>query len=116
MTKRLLPLAVVLLLLTAAVPAFAAPVPSRAIDATQTRSSDLATVNSVIGREDVSAALAAQGFSSEQVSERIAALSNEDLRSLAENLDQVQAAGLTRDQWIWIGVGALAVLLLLALT
>lgn len=114
MTKRLLPLAVVLLLLTAAVPAFAAPVPSRAIDAT--RSSDLATVNSIIGREDVSAALAAQGFSSEQVSERLAALSNEDLRSLAENLDQVQAAGLTRDQWIWIGVGALAVLLLLALT
>lgn len=116
MTKRLLPLAIVILLLTAAVPAFAAPVPSRSTDAIAARTSDLATIDSVIGRDDVSAALAAQGFTSEQVSQRIAALSDEDLRSLASNLDQVQAAGLTKDQWIWIGVGALAVLLLLALT
>ena len=116
MTKRLFSLAVVVLLLTAAVPALAAPVPSRSVDAIQVRAADLATINSVIGNEEVSAALAAQGFTSDQVNQRIAALSDEDLRSLASNLDQVQAAGMTKDMWIWIGIGALAVLLLLALT
>jgi hypothetical protein len=46
------------------------------------------------------------------VNQRVAQLSQEDLSRLAQNLDQVQAAGLTRSEWIWIGIGALAALIL----
>ena len=80
------------------------------------RQADLATVNTVLANDQVSAALAAQGLTRDEVNQKLASLSNQELNSLAENIQQVQAAGLSRDQWIWIGVGALAVLLLLALT
>jgi hypothetical protein len=34
---------------------------------------------------------------------------------VAQNLDQLQAAGmLTRQQWIWVGIGALAAIILIA--
>jgi hypothetical protein len=39
-------------------------------------------------------------------------MSSQDLHQLAQNLDQLQAAGLTRQEWIWIGIGALAALIL----
>ncbi|MFN2443358.1 MAG: PA2779 family protein [Thermoanaerobaculia bacterium] len=101
-------------LLLAAAPAFAGPVPSKTADG-QTlaaRDMDLAKVSSVLEISGVAAALEAQGFTAEEVESRLAALSNEDLRNLADNIDQIQAAGLTQDQWMWIGAGALAVLLL----
>ena len=41
-----------------------------------------------------------------------AQLSPQDLHQLANNLDQLQAAGLTRQEWIWVGLGALAALIL----
>ena len=106
-----------LALILAAAPAFAGPVPSKTADA-QTlaaRDADLAKVSSVLEISAVVAALEAQGFTAEQVESRIAALSNEDLSSLASNIDQIQAAGLTQDEWMWVGVGALAVLLLILL-
>jgi hypothetical protein len=46
------------------------------------------------------------------VNQRLSQLSPQDLHQLAQNLDQVQAAGLTRQEWIWIGIGALAALIL----
>jgi hypothetical protein len=106
-----------LALVLAAAPAFAGPVPSKTAD-DQTlvaRSADLAKVGDVLEISGVVAALEAQGFTAEQVASRIAALSNEDLSSLANNIDQIQAAGLTQEQWMWVGVGALAVLLLVLL-
>ena len=54
-----------------------------------------------------------RGFTQEQVSSRLAQLSPQDLHQLAQNLDQLQAAGLTKQEWIWVGLGALAVLILL---
>jgi hypothetical protein len=106
-----------LALILAAAPAFAGPVPSKTADdqTLAARSTDLAKVGSALEISGVVAALEAQGFTAEQVESRIAALSNEDLRSLADNIDQIQAAGLTQDQWMWVGVGALAVLLLVLL-
>lgn len=101
-----------------AVPLSAAPVPSKTA-ATQTiaqRDADLATVRALASADEVAAALEAQGFTREEVDSRLAALAPDELRSLAQNVEQIQAAGLTREQWMWIGVGALAVLLLLALT
>lgn len=108
---------IVIVMVSMAAPLAAAPVPSKTA-ASQTvaeRQADLSTVREAVAIEGVAAALAAQGFTREQVETRIASLSNEDLQSLASNIEQVQAAGLTNEQWMWIGVGALAVLLLIVL-
>lgn len=105
-------------LIVAALPALAGPVPSKtaANQSLEARNADLATVREIVAIDGVADALAAQGFDRESIDTRLAGLSNEELRSLAQNLDQIEAAGLTREQWIYVGIGALAVLLLLALT
>lgn len=106
-----------LIVLLMAIPSLAGPVPSKtAADQTLAdRAADLTTVRSALEVEGVAQALEAQGFTDEQIQTRIAQLSDEDLSALARNIDQIQAAGLTRDQWMWVGVGALAVLLLIVL-
>lgn len=100
-----------------AVPAVAGPIPSKtaANQSLEARQADLATVKEVLEIDGVAQALQAQGFSEAEVQSRIAALSDEDLSSLAQNLEQVQAAGLTNEQWLWMGLGALVVLLIIVL-
>ena len=97
-----------------ALPSFAAPAPSKAVanQSLDARAADIAVVRDVVANEQVSAVLAAHGFTQEQVNQRVAQLSNQDLHQLAQNLNQVQAAGLTHQQWVWIGIGALAALIL----
>lgn len=114
MKRNVLMTVMALALLLAAAPAFAGPAPSKTADdqTLAARDADLAKVSSVLEISGVVAALEAQGFTAEQVESRIAALSNDDLSSLANNIDQIQAAGLTQDEWMWVGVGALAVLIL----
>ncbi len=106
-----------LMVMLVAAPVFAGPVPSKtaANQSLEARQTDLATVKEVLEIDGVAKALQAQGFTSTEVESRIAALSDEDLSSLAQNLDQVQAAGLTNDQWLWMGLGALIVLLIIVL-
>jgi hypothetical protein len=99
-----------------AVPSFAAPAPSKAV-ANQTldsRAADLALVRDVVANEQVAQALAARGFSQEQINQRVAQLSNQDLHQLAHNLNQLQAAGytITNRQWIYILIGAVAILII----
>ena len=108
---------VVLVLMVAlvAIPALAAPVPSKTA-ANQTlasRDADLALVRNVASNDEVAKVLADRGFSQEQVNQKLAQLSPQDLHQLAQNLDQLQAAGLTKQEWIWIGIGALAALILI---
>lgn len=118
--KRLSLFFILALVLTfAAVPVFAGPVPSKtaANQSIDSRDADLALVRSVAANEEVSKALRANGFTQEQVDERLAKLSPQDLHQLAQNLDQLQAAGLTRQEWLWIAIGAIAALvLIIALT
>ena len=118
MRKHLSKFAVLALLVLVANPGFAGLVPSKtaANQSLATREADLAVVREVASQEGVAQALAAQGFSRAEIDSRLAALSSADLHSLAQNLQQVQAAGLTRDQWTWIGIGALAVLLIIVLS
>lgn len=108
---------VVFLLLVAfiAVPTFAAPVPSKtaANQSLATRDADLALVRNVAANEQVATVLASHGFTQEEVNQKIAQLSPQDLHQLAQNLDQLQAAGLTQQEWIWIGIGALAAIILI---
>jgi hypothetical protein len=105
---------IALLLVVSAIPAFGAPVPSKtaANQSLDARAADLAVVRDVVANEEVSKVLAARGFSQEQVNQKLAQLSPQDLHQLAGNLNQLQAAGLTHQEWIWIGIGAAAALIL----
>ena len=112
--KRSVLIALALMIALVAIPSFAGPVPSKtaANQSLESRAADLALVRDVAANEQVAQVLAARGFTQEQVNQRLAQLSPQDLHQLAQNLDQLQAAGLTQQQWIWIGIGALAVLIL----
>ncbi len=117
MSKRFSSVLFVLVLaLAIAVPSFAAPMPSKtaANQSLDSRQADIAVVRDVVANEQVAQVLASHGFTPEQVNSRIAQLSPQDLHQLAQNLDQVQAAGLTSAQWTWMGVGALAAIILIA--
>lgn len=103
-----------LVLAFAAIPVFAGPVPSKTMtdQSIDQRAADLAVVRDAAANEQVAKVLADRGFTKEQVDQKLAQLSPQDLHQLAQNVDQVQAAGLTRQEWIWIGLGALAALIL----
>lgn len=105
---------VVLLMTLVAIPAFAGPVPSKTAEnqSLDSREADLTIVRSIAANEQVAAVLAANGFSASEVDQRLAQMSPQDLHQLAQNLEQLQPAGLTRQEWIWIGIGALAALIL----
>jgi len=108
-------IAVALMVAFVAIPMLAAPVPSKTA-ANQTlaaRDADLALVRDVAANEQVAKVLADHGFTQEQVNQKLAQLDSQDLHQLAQNLDQLQAAGLTKQEWIWIGIGALAALILI---
>ena len=105
---------VALLVVFTAIPALAGPVPSKTAvnQSLEAREADLTVVRSVAANEQVSAVLTANGFSQEQIDQRLAQMSPQDLHQLAQNLEQLQPAGMTRQEWIWIGIGALAALIL----
>ncbi|HEY3054115.1 MAG TPA: PA2779 family protein [Thermoanaerobaculia bacterium] len=111
------PILVVLTLLVVliAVPTFAGPTPSKtaANQSIDARAADLALVRSVVENEQVAAALASHGFTQEQVNQKLAQMSQQDLHQLAQNLDQLQSAGLTKQEWLWIIIGAVAALILI---
>ena len=117
MSKRLSkPVFVLVLVLVTvtAMPAFAGPVPSKtaANQSLDSRAADLSLVRSVAANEQVAAVLTANGFTQEDIDSRLAEMSAQDLSQLAQNLEQLQAAGLTQQEWVWIGIGALAALIL----
>lgn len=105
------------LLFTVQVPALAAPIPSEAEDnAVADRETDEAVVQDVLVQEQVADALASFGLSTDEVDSRLAKLSDEDIRHLASNLDQIQAAGEQVPEYIWwLAGGLLAVLILAAI-
>ena len=113
--KRSVLIALALMIALVAIPSFAGPVPSKtaANQSLESRAADLALVRDVAANEQVAQVLAARGFTQEQVNQRPAQLSPQDLHRLAQNLDQLQAAGLTKQEWIYIGIGALAALILI---
>ena len=115
MLKRSTLVVLILMVALVAVPTFAAPVPSKtaANQSLATRDADLALVRDVAANEQVAKVLAARGFTQEQVNQKIAQLSPQDLHQLTQNLGQLQAAGLTQQEWIWIGIGALAAIILI---
>ncbi|MGZ5444053.1 MAG: PA2779 family protein [Thermoanaerobaculia bacterium] len=105
---------VVVLMTLAAIPALAGPVPSKTAEnqSLDSREADLTVVRDIAANEQVAAVLAANGFTADEVNQRLAQMSPQDLHQLSQNLEQLQPAGLTRQEWIWIGIGALAALIL----
>ena len=117
MSKKLIFIVLIVVTAFAAVPAFAGPVPSKtaANQSLDQRAADVAIVRDVLSHDEVAKALEARGFTRDQVDQKLAQLSPQDLHQLAQNLDQLQAAGaLTRQQWYWIAIGAVAVIILIA--
>ena len=113
MSKRISLAGLVLLCVVIAVPSFAAPVPSKtaANQSIASRDADLAMVRAVVVNEQVAQALAARGFTTDQVNQRLAQLNQQDLHQLAQNLSQLQAAGMTKQEWLWVAIGAIAALI-----
>jgi len=113
MLKRSIILFVALAVLS--IPAFAAPMPSKAVanQSLDARSADLALVRDVVAKEQVAKALASHGLTQEQVNQKVAQLSNQDLHQLAQNLNQLNAAGFTTREWTYILIGAVVVLIII---
>ena len=116
--KRSVLIALALMVALVGIPSFAAPVPSKtaANQSLGSRAADLALVRDVAANEQVAHVLAAHGFTREQVNQRLAQLSPQDLHQLVQNLNQLQSAGMTRQEWTYIGIGALAALILVVAT
>ena len=113
MSKRFV-FVLALLVVFSAIPAFAGPVPSKTASnqSLESRDADLTLVRDVAANDQVAKVLAANGFTQDEVNQRLAQMSSQDLHQLSNNLEQLQAAGLTKQEWIWIGIGALAALIL----
>ncbi len=96
-------------------PAQALPAPSKtaADQALAERQEDLAALDSVLGQEEVTEALAAHGFTREEVNERLAQLSPEELSALASQAEQLQAAG--QPTYVWVLIAILAVVAIVAI-
>jgi hypothetical protein len=93
-----------LLLLGSTAPAAAERIASRTDPAAEARSADLARVSDALAEAGVARALAAQGLSASEVEDRLGRLSDEDVRRLAANVEQVRAAGQVPN-YIWILLG-----------
>jgi predicted exporter len=99
--RRLVTALLTAIVLLPALPASAERIASRADDKPASREAGLARVHEALADAEVAKALAAQGLSADEVEQRLAQLSAEDVERLAANLDQVQAAG-NVPQYIWI--------------
>jgi hypothetical protein len=100
--------------LTLSSPLRASLIPSKPEDAASgSREANLAQIKSVLARDQVRTALAQHGLRTREVEIRLEKLSNEDLRSLASNVDQIQAAG-NVPEYIWILLAIFLVVLIVA--
>ena len=95
-------------------PAMASVIPSKVEDATAARAADLAQVRDALARDEVAKALAAHGLRAEEIEGRLDRLSDQDLRSLAGHLDQIQAAG-DVPKYIWVLLAIFLAVSILAL-
>jgi len=116
--KRNLFLAVLLVAFTTVslTPAWALPTPSKTAadqDLAQ-RDADLETVRGALENDTVRDALASHGLSPDEVDGRLAALSPDELHGLAQQVDQVQAAGVYVPTWAWIVIVVALVALIIA--
>jgi uncharacterized protein DUF6627 len=94
----------------------ALPTPSKtaADQSLAQRESDLATLGTALDHQEVMDALAAQGFTRDEVNGRLAQLNSQELNALASQVDQLQAAGQSVPTYIWILIAVLIVIAIIA--
>lgn len=104
------------LVVAAAAPLTALPTPSKMVpdQSLADRQIELAKIQAVVSEPQIAAALAQHGFSSEEVHQRLAQLSPEEIHALSSQLDQLQAAGADVPKYIWILLAVLLGVLILA--
>jgi len=105
----------VFVLIAALAPAAQAlPAPSKtaADQALTERAKDLASLDSLMDQKEVMAVLAGQGFTRDEVNQRLAQLSPDEHNALATQTDQLQAAG--QPMYIWILIAVLIVVAIVA--
>lgn len=96
LTRVLSPL-LILFLTVASLPVAAAPQPASSLISTQDAlqadqlRSDRERINELLARQDVQEQLQAQGVDPADVEARVAALSDEEVRQMAEHLDELPA-------------------------
>lgn len=90
-------------------------IPSKEADApaAAARQAALDRVGTLLARDEVAKALSSRGLAPAEVEQRLAQLSDEDLRSLAHNVEQIRAAG-DVPQYIWILLAVLIAVTILA--
>lgn len=100
---------IVALYLVLGVPLAALPTPSKtAVDqSVADRQIELAKIEAVVAQPEITAALAQHGFTNDDVNQRLAQLSPEEIHVLSSQLDQLQAAGSGVPTYIWILIGIL---------
>ncbi|MDX1642731.1 MAG: PA2779 family protein [Thermoanaerobaculia bacterium] len=95
-------------------PALEAPSKTAADQSLAEREADLAVLVTALEDEAVVQAIEAHGFTVDQVHARLAQLSPEELQQLSTQVDQLQAAGLQPPRYIWILLGILIAVVILA--
>lgn len=95
----------------------ALPTPSKtaADQALAERESDLAALDAVLDQEEVMQTLAAHGFTREEVNQRLARLSPQELSALAGQTEQLQAAGQRVPTYIWVLIAVLIVVAIVSI-
>lgn len=107
---RLVALALILALyMAASAPLAALPIPSKtgSDQSLLQRQVELAKIDGIVSQPEISAALARHGLTTDDVHERLAQLSADEIHTLSQQLDQLQAAGSGVPTYIWILIGIL---------
>ena len=100
---------IVALYMAVGAPLAALPTPSKTTvdQSVADRQIELAKIEAVVAQPEIAAALAQHGFSNDDVHQRLAQLSPEEILVLSSQLDQLQAAGSGVPTYIWILIGIL---------
>ena len=97
-------------------PLAAMPTPSKTTSdqSLADRQAELAGIQAVIAQPEVSAVLAQHGFTNDEVHQRLAQLSPDEIHALSSQLDQLHAAGSGVPKYVWILIAVLLGVMILS--
>lgn len=113
--KLLIPSLVLSLLVVAGGPVVALQSPSKTEpeQSLADREIELAKIQAVVSQPQIAQILAHHGLSTAEAYQRLAELSPEEIHTLSTQIDQLQAAGASVPQYIWILLAVLLGVLIL---
>ncbi len=114
--KLLIPSLVLILLIVAGAPVVALQSPSKTEpeQSIADREIELAKIQAVVSQPEIAQVLAHHGLSTAEAHQRLAQLSPEEIHALSTQIDQLQAAGASVPQYIWILLAVLLGVLILS--